>query len=374
LASILGLIMPLYTANVETLNMIRYALGVFKYRDYLSGFGELAAYLASLSFERVILQTGAKFGLDKKFGMFRYEINDVIYFLKNKRQIDENEHRNLLFCRDFRNKVMHRGVNTPEMQDTKKVLKKVCEMVGLVFEEELEKREFEDVLTFGKRPFIKREFSSIQDPDFDDFDTLYEKSLSLHFHLEKHLSLLGLKPEEVSEFVPTSGGIWLPWVLRESGGRSHIRRATLGITFTPSNIRVGIDFGSKAYRAGQRYYTLLLENKLDEILSKLVDSDYLFYDTYWYYHIRNLRNIQTYFGSQQGEVKRQLQIALEEVNENFNRRKLMTGHKFLIGKIFYRNTTEFTKVIENLPSTINTIFSDLQPLLEKIENFKRLDS
>ncbi|MEM3550905.1 MAG: hypothetical protein QXQ94_08800 [Candidatus Bathyarchaeia archaeon] len=361
--------MPLYVANDETINMIRYALGVFKYRDYLSGFSELSAYLASLSFERTILQTGVKFGLDREFGAFRYEITDVINFLRKKQLIDESEYKKLVFCRDFRNNVMHKGATTTEIQETKKILKTLCEMIGLALDEELEKREFEDILSFGKRPTVKREFSIIQDSDFDNFIILYEKALALHFNLEKPLSLLGLKPEEVSEFVPNSGGIWLPWVLGESGGRSHIRRATLGITFTPNSIRVGIDFGSKAYKAKQQYYSLLLENKIDEVLSKLTESNYLFYDTYWYYHIRNLRAIQKYFDSSQ-EIKHELHITLEEVNETLNRLKPMAGHKFLIGKIFQRNTAEFTKVIESLPNTISNIFNDLRPLLKKIENFK----
>ena len=361
--------MPLYAIDDEITKMIRYALAIFKYRDYLSGFGELSAYLTSLSFERVILQTGAKFGLDKKMGMFRYEINDVIHFLKNKGQISEYEHRKLLFCRDFRNRVMHRGISTTEMQDVKKVLKTICEMIGLVFDEELEKREFEDVLAFGKRPIVKHEFSTIKDSDFDEFSSLYKKSLSLHSRLEKPLSKLNLKPEEVSEFVPTSGGIWLPWVLKEAGGRSHIKRASLGVTFTPSNIRIGIDFGKKAYRAKQQYYNLLLENKLDEMLSELASADYLFYDTYWYYHIRNLREIGTYFGLSREEAKHQLKIALEEVYESLKNGKLMTGNKFLIGKIFSRGTEEFTSIIEKLPETITAIFGDLRPLLMKIENF-----
>lgn len=359
--------MPLYATNNETINMIRYALSVFKHREYLSGFSELSAYLASLSFERIILQTGNRFGLDKEFGVFRYEVTDVINFLKKKQLINEDEYKKLVFCRDFRNKVMHKGATTTEIQEIKKILKTLCEMTGLVLEEELEKREFEDILSFGKRPIVKREFSVIQDSDFDDFVKLYEKALALHFNLERPLSLLGLKPEEVSEFVPNSGGIWLPWVLGESGSRSHIRRATLGITFTPNSIRVGIDFGSKAYKAKQQYYSLILENKIDEVLSKLAESNYLFYDTYWYYHVRNLRAIQTYFNSPL-EIKHQLRIALEEVKESLNRSKSMTGHKFLIGKFFQRSTIEFAKVIESLPKTISDIFSDLQPLLEKIEN------
>lgn len=59
--------MPLYKVDEDILNMIKYALAVYKFRNYLSGFGDLSAYLVGLCFERIILLTAAKFSeLDEK--------------------------------------------------------------------------------------------------------------------------------------------------------------------------------------------------------------------------------------------------------------------------------------------------------------------
>jgi len=137
--------MPLYSSDVETLNIVRYAISVFKYRDYLSGFSELSAYLASLSFEKIIIQTGKKFRLHEGFKIDKsIQITAVLDFLRKKRLINETEYRRLRACRDFRHKIMHEGVSKGDVQQTRCILEKVCEMVGIVFEKELEQKEFED--------------------------------------------------------------------------------------------------------------------------------------------------------------------------------------------------------------------------------------
>ena len=170
-------------------------------------------------------------------------------------------------------------------------------------------------------------------------------------------------------------GIWLPWVLMKSGGRSHTRRATLGITFSPRNLRIGIDFGSMAYNAKCTYYSLLLRNELDDILYRLNSLGYQFYETYWYYHIRNIQSVGVYFDpSTSKETKEQIKLALKETQHKYDQRILMTGHKYLLGKVFFRGTVEFNNVLKNLGSSIVLIFKELLPLLKMVEPFPRIYS
>ena len=360
--------MPLYSVDSETRNMITYAVSVYKFRNHLSGFGDLSAYLTALSFEKIIRQTGRKLNLESEL-KFWEEITSkkVMEFLRNGDLVSEREYEDLKKCRDFRNKIMHEGLHCVTIEETKEALQKVCEMAEISFEKQLERREFEDILSFGERKIKPKSYKKIRESDFDEFISLYDKCVSLQQELEKNLGSLSLVAEEISEFVPTSGGIWLPWVLEHAGSRSHMKRITLGITFTPSSIRIGLDFGSKAYDPKKQYYKLLMEGKFDPLLSRLPQG-YSLYETYWYYHVRGVTNLRQYVQPADSPLFRhQIKEAYKEIGDKILRREKMTGHKFLIGKIINRTGTEFEEVLLNLEDIVCKTFEHLVPILKMVE-------
>jgi hypothetical protein len=256
------------------------------------------------------------------------------------------------------------------------MLKAVCSMAGYDLKRVMEEITYEQlrqlrdevfkIPRFPREPDILDQ-RDICDSDFDDMEILYKKCEFLHFKkLEKLLSPLHLQPEEMSELIPTTGTIWLPWVARQAGKRSHIRTIVLGANFAPNSMRIGIDFGSEAYDAKIAYYTLLLDGKLEAQLAKLV-NDYYFIDTYWYFNIRNLRPITDYFSPKIDEIRSKIRMALEETKTRSYTQAPMKEHQFLIGKILKRGSKEFNDFLTQMPRNIKDIFCDLLNIIQHVE-------
>jgi hypothetical protein len=92
----------------------------------------------------------------------------------------------------------------------------------------------------------------------------------------------------MSVFAPNTGGIWLPFVTQEAPeSASPYERASVGVTFTPISVRIGLNFGSQAHKARIKYYELLangdLMNELESLSRKA--TGYCLCDTFWHYHI-----------------------------------------------------------------------------------------
>jgi len=268
-------------------------------------------------------------------------------------------------------------------------------------------------------------FFKITKYDFDTFDRLYKKAHKLALEIQGNVEEeLGLTLADISEFVPSSGAIWLRWAKgKDSSERVHTRKALLGVTFTPCDIRMGLDFGSNAHQPKRKYYELLLERKLEEEIRALYELDrqyfrsktasvtvssasrlkkpptsrtrpgYCFYDTFWHYHIRNLREVSWYGESSTGwmlsrtgmirDVEEALfpyflpyhepcpllawviEKALKELQQQGE--KPMTGHKLLVGRVIKRGSEEFPKMLGNISNEIVNTFRELSPILARIE-------
>jgi len=367
--------MPLFEAHEETKSIIEYSIAVFKWKERLSGFEELAAYLSGLCFTKVITQTGRKFEeLLRRHELGKdLEVDECINFLRRKRQIDPDLERELRALNSIRNRIMHIGAKSVDARDVERILRKTCGLVDICYEEELEKKDFEDVLAFGDRVEPLKPFEKIVASDFDDFSRLYDKCYGLKAKIQEELvnsGEVGLLPEDISEFVPTTGGIWLPWVTQKTPPkRAHIHRATVGITFTPNNIRIGLDFGSRAHRFKIKYYKLLLGRKLEEEIRQLWLSDkgYGFYDTFWYYNVRNQRSLEWYLKKTENmQIIRNTLKKVEMLNG-----KPMTSHELLVGKIIdarNRESKGFHKTLEILVKEVCNAFNEIHPILTNIES------
>jgi hypothetical protein len=369
-----------YYVHDRIKDMIRLAVGLYKYSERVDGFLEQSLYWSSMSFEYIIRCTYGK-------ESHRKELNEIILdmcsSLKGTRSERETLFQSLDTLRKIRNKMFHPEGSISD-QEAKSLISHVCRIGGCEFDNLLKEITYEQVRQLRNRVFkIPRVLPDAKIPDqpdvcesdFDDLEVLYEKCKCLHYNrLRTYLSPLHLQPEEMSELIPTTGAIWLPWVLGQSGKRRHVRTIVLEARFSPERVRIGIDFGSEAFEAKAAYYNLISASKLDGHLAGLARKNYHFYDTYWYFHVRNVRPIRDCYPLSVEEIKSRIESALFEIETKRHRRILMKGHQLLIGKIFNRGSEEFNQFLIRIPETIKGIFSDLLPIVGLVEQSTKMSS
>jgi len=214
----------------------------------------------------------------------------------------------------FRNEIIHPKPRKKNEQDAidksnieklPELLKYICIRIGLTYKDEYRTKELEYVAGLPNVLPPNIEYMQILESDFDNFKALNEKRVGFQNRITQALETEKLAPEDISGFNLNTGSIWLPWVRQQdaeyyaeqsksSGSKLRTRtfKASLGIVFSPCNIRIGLDFGGYAYESKEKYYRLLLENKFREELELLYSTNkgYTFYDTYWFYYLRNPAN------------------------------------------------------------------------------------
>jgi hypothetical protein len=234
-------------------------------------------------------------------------------------------------------------------------------------DEELKNRTFEDIATLEiRRSPANGKYEKLVESDFDNLDKLYEKCPALQVEIEKRLTT-SLRGAQISGFTPNTGGIWLPFVTFETpDNRAHVDRASVGVAFTPIDIRVGLNFGSQAHKYRIRYYEMLLNGELMNEFESLnrKDTGYCLCDTFWQYHIRNLQSLQwclTLYGSTKITIER----AIEETRQLEG--TLLTANKYLISKVIKRRPEDFAYVIDGIVDEISKTLNELYPIIERID-------
>lgn len=373
-----------YAVDEKAKDMIRLAVGLCKYSENVDGFFEQSIYWSAISFEHIIHSTAKSYGVSTWGKELCEIIEDMCSSPRVKHSEREDQRRHLTELKAIRNRMFHSENFPITYEHAIEMVKAVCKMAQpecafdkvwreITYEQVRKLRD--KVLKICRSPFSVETLDErdICESDFDDLEVLYEKCKFLHFkRLRNLLSPLHLEPEEMSELIPTSGTIWLPWVWgRTPRNRSHVGTIVLGANFTPNFVRVGIDFGSEAYRAKEMYYALLLRGLLDSQLAKLADGYYLI-DTFWFFNVRNLRRITDYWPSKADEIKPEIQRALEETREKYRARAPMKGHRLLIGKIFRRESPEFCDFLANVPQTVKDIFLEMLDIVKQVEHSSKI--
>ena len=176
-----------------------------------------------------------------------------------------------------------------------------------------------------------------------------------------------MRGAQISGFTPNTGGIWLTFVTPKTPDRrAQVDRASVVVAFTPTDIRVGLNFGTQAHKYRIRYYEMLLNGELMnevEALNKK-DTGYCFCDTFWHYHIRNLQSLQwclTLYNS----TKMALERAIEETRQQEG--TTLTANKYLISKVINRRPEDFAYVINGIVDEISKTINELYPTLERID-------
>jgi hypothetical protein len=360
--------MSVFVFDNGTLDMIRYILAMQRFKEYLVGPQGLNEYLCALSFERVLFQTGLKFPKFQKDNVREMRIYDVVRFLQQKSLISLTLANELIEYVAFHDSLMQTGAQiTPDKTNLKaqEVLLFLCDEAGINRDKELKKRTFEEIVTLRTEQSENQRYEVVES-DFDNLNRLYEKCPFIQREIEERLTV-PLKRAQISGFAPNTGGIWLPFVTCETPNtRGHIDKASIGVSFTPIDIRIGLNFGSQAHKYRMKYYDLLLNGELMNELESLnrKDTGYCLCDTFWNYHVRNIQSLQwslTLYGSTKIAIER----AIEETEQLEG--NPLTANRYLISKVINRRPEDFTYIVKGLIDEISKDLNELYPIIALID-------
>ena len=362
--------MSVFVFDQDALGMIRYILALQRFKEYSVGPQGLDEYLCAASFNRVLIQTGLKFPKFQKENPSDIRVYEVIRFLEQKNHINPSMAKKLREYEDFHDALMQTSSQTTSKKPNSKaqeILKFLCTEAGMDQGKELENRTFEEIATLRtKQSPTDEKYEKLVESDFDNLDKLYEKCPTLKLEIEKRLTT-PLRGAQVSGFTPNTGGIWLPFVTYETpDNRAHIERANVGVTFTPIDIRIGLDFGSQAHKYRLRYYEMLLNGELMREIESLNNKDagYCLCDTFWHYHIRNVQSFQWVL-TPYSSTKMTIEGAINETRQLEG--TPLTANKYLISKVIKRRPEDFAYVIDRIADEISKTLNELYPTLERIE-------
>lgn len=215
-------------------------------------------------------------------------------------------------------------------------------------------------------PYLDNVKCEIEESDFDNLDRLYTKCPFIQREIEAGLSV-PLKSARISSFCPNTGGILLSFVAADASDRkAHLERASIGVSFSPVAVRVGLNFGVEAHWYRAKYYELLLNGTLAGELESLSGkpAGYCLCDTFWHYHIRNVQSLQwalTLYGS----TKLALENAIAETQQL--ERTPLTGHKYLVSKVIPRRPEDFAYLLKGLVAEVSKDLNELYPILALID-------
>ncbi len=369
--------MSVFVFDQDTISMIRYILALQRFKEYSVGPQGLVEYLCTVSFDRVLIQTGLKFPKFEKEDPGDVRVYEVIRFLEQKSHINSTTAKKLREYVDFHDSLMLSSSQSalkkgnPKVQE---ILQFLCNEAGLDQDEELKNRTFEDIATLeAKRSSTNEKFEKLVESDFDNLDKLYLKCPALQLEIQKRFTA-PLQGAQISGFTPNTGGIWLPFITRgTSENRALVDRASIGVAFTPVDIRIGLDFGSQAHKCKLRYYEMLMNGELLNELESLnrKDTGYCLCDTFWHYHIRNVQSLQwvlTLYSS----TKMTIEKVMEETR--LLEGTPLTANKYLISKVIKRRPEDFTYVIDGIVDEISKTLNELYPTIEHIEKSEHLNA
>jgi hypothetical protein len=361
--------MSVFVFDQDTIGIIRYILALQRFKEYSVGTQGIDECFCAISFNRVLIQTGLKFPKFEKENPRDIRVFEVIRYLEQKSYISPTTARKLREYVDFLDPQMNTSSQTTPKKTNPKaqeILRFLCTEAGLDQDQELKNRTFQDIATLTtKQSAADENYEKLVDSDFDNFDKLYGKCTAFQLEIEKKLTP-SLRSAQISGFTPNTGGIWLPFVTFETHDNEPlVDRASVGVTFTPVDIRIGLDFGSQAHKYRIRYYEMLLNGELMNEFESLnrKDTGYCLCDTFWHYHNRNLQSLQwclTLYGS----TKINIENAIEETKQL--EVTPLTANKYLISKVIKRSREDFAYVLNGIVDEISKTLNELYPTIELI--------
>lgn len=357
--------MSVFTFDKETVEMIRYLLAMKRFKEYSIGPKGIELHLCTLALQRVLIQTGLNHPKFQKENPRDIKTADIVKFLQQKNLVNLTVATELTEYLHLQDAFMRTGaqfVSEASYAKANELLGFLGTEAGIELEKETKQREFEDIATMRTGQPTENGTYEIEEADFDSLDMLYGKCAWIQKEIEKKLAV-PLKPAKISGFTPNTGGIWLPFIPKEaSEKRGQIDGAYLCVAFTPTSIRIGLEFGVQAHKDRIQYYDLLLNGQLSsevETLSRKA-TGYCLCDTFWHYNIRNIQSLQwclTLYGS----TRLAFENAIEETKGQ--ERKPLTAHRYLISKVIDRRPEDFTYIVRGIVNEASRDLNELYPVL-----------
>lgn len=360
--------MSVFTFDKETIEMIRYLLAIRRFKEYAVGPKGVDLHLCTLAFERVLIQTGLNYPKFQKENPRDIKTADIVKFLQQKNLVNPTVANQLTEYLHLQDAFMRTGaqfVSEASYTKANELLQFLCTEAGIDAKKEINQREFEEIVSLRSWQPPENGTYEIDEADFDTLDKLYGKCAWIQNEIKKKLTV-PLMAARLSGFTPNTGGIRIPFIPKEaSETRGPTDGAYLGVTVTPTSIRIGLNFGAEAHKYRVKYYDLLLNGKLAsevEALSRKA-TGYCLCDTFWHYHIRNIQSLQwclTLYGS--------TRLAFENVIEETKQLegKPLTAHRYLISKVIDRRPEDFTYIVKGIVNEASRDLNELYPVLALI--------
>lgn len=347
----------------ETIRVIHYLLTIQRFKEYQIGPLELTSQLCAISFEKMIIQTALRYPKFQKAKPHEMSLEEIIRFLQKNNLVSPAVGGQLQEYLAFHNSILSGAYVSPDKAT--EILQFLCIQANVKPNTEIPNKTFHDIA--NRKMDVSTTDRKLTESDFDNLDALYPKCLVVQQEIQKRLTK-PLKAVQPSAFNPNSGGIWLPFIAHDKKGyKEPLDGASLGVSFTPLGIRIGLNFGSHAHSTRIHYYELLSNGDLVEILEALnrKATGYCLCDTFWNYHIRNTQSLQwglTLYGSTKVTIER----AIEETKQQDG--TPLTGHRYLVSKVIERRPEDFTYIIQGIVNEIPKVLDELYPILEKVNS------
>lgn len=353
-------LMSAFVFDEHTQRLLHYLLAIQHFAEYRVGPPGLTQRLCAQAFQRTLLQTALRYPKFQKDKPHEINLKDIIRFLQKNKHITPDVANKLMNFLEFHNS-LYTGVPPDNPEKALEILQFLCAEAKI--SSDAPNRSFHDIASRKMNPTTLE--CRLEDSDFDNLDALYPKCFSLQQEIQRKLTV-PLKATQPSSFTPNTGGIWIPFVMKDRAGyREPVDVASLGVAFTPLGVRIGLNFGSQAHKDRISYYRLLAEGELSDVLETLhrKATGYCLCDTFWHYHTRNIQSLQwclTLYESTKVTIEHAIDetIQLQGVP--------LTGHRFLVSKLVERRPEDFTYVLPGLINEVPKVLDELYPILERI--------
>ncbi len=353
--------MSTFVFDENTQCLIRYLLAIQHFDEYRVGPPGLTQRLCAQAFQRVLLQTALRYPKFQKTKPQEIDLQEIIRFLQKNKLITPDIADKLTDFLAFHNALYTGNSAAENPEKALEILQFLSTEANI--ESDAKNRSFHDIASRKMNPTTLD--CKLEDSDFDNLDALYPKCFSLQQEIQRKLTA-PLKAVQISSFSPNTAGIWVPFVTKDKlGYREPIDGASLGVAFTPLGVRIGLNFGSQAHKDRIRYYRLLAEGDLTDILEGLhrKATGYCLCDTFWHYHNRNIQSLQwclTLYGSTKATIERAIEETVQLEGAP------LTGHRFLISRFVERRPEDFTYILPGLVNEVPRVLDELYPVLERI--------
>lgn len=352
--------MSIFVFDDETTRMIHYLLAIRRFKDYQIGPLGLTPQLCAIGFEKMLIQTALRYPKYQKTKPHEMGLEEIIRFLRKNDLVTAALGMQLYDYLAFHNSILTGANVCPEK--TNEVLLFLCTQANVKPDAEIPNKTFHDIATLKMNAPSAE--SRLCESDFDNLESLYPKCLGFQQEIQKRLTT-PLRAAQPSAFTPNTGGIWLPFIKQDKQvSKEPVDGASLGVALAPFGVRIGLNFGSRAYNARIRYYELLLNGNLNSIFEGLhrKATGYCLCDTFWHYHVRNLQSLQwclTLYGS----TKVAIEQAMDETKQQEG--TLLTGHRYLVSKVIERRPEDFAYILQGIVNMVPKALDELYPILEK---------